>query len=242
MATAASLSVAGAAAAADLVDVRTRLAEPRLAELSGKLGVARTVLIDFDTPAWNVAIAMPHCTWPAPTPAEDRAILNRCDGSTGAEGNAWGVAAQQLRAIWKVPEWRRGWPLLDLSLRTWRATGADTMDRRTGTAAAAEVEATHEVGPHDAVAGYSFPVSIGRAGDMWQTGWLGLMWRPASGTSLHLMVERAHETQSGSHETLLSAQLARSYGPAGRVVASVTRTRDDSDAAWRAEIRFHRTF
>jgi hypothetical protein len=134
----------------------------------------------------------------------------------------------------KVPQWQRGAPLVDLTLRS-SADNARSDGEPFASGAAFEAEITQSSGRYEWSAGYSQPLA-GSAGSRWQAAWIGAAAHVASATTVRLSLERGREITTGARDFQYTLQATRTLDRSLRARAYVSRLVDDPERRWSAGV------
>lgn len=232
VATAAAL-FASRSPAADIVDVSARAGLPRASVVDGRAVAWRNVSVLAESDLFDVEARVASCL-----PSVSADFTGKASGcATATPLDTRGGLGHMFALTYKVPRWHAGAPLVDATLRTWRAplpnnaTGA--RDRGTG----GTLLITQPLGPLDAIAGYALPLERVRAAGSWRTTFAGVAWRARSGISVELLTDRDEEVASGTIERTLTLRIARAAAASDlRFSAWAARALDNPSDRWRAGV------
>jgi hypothetical protein len=238
----AALLVAPVAVATDIVDIRAVAGLPRTGLADGQAIAWRNVGIVAESDLLDAEVKIANClaTSSAPLTPSDRSG-SPCAASTDAFAN--GNLGYQFAVTFKVPRWSKGAPLVDLALRSWRASPrvGTSGERRDGSIA--ELVVTQPLGVVDTFIGFSTPITLANGGSRWRSAFAGLTWYAAQGTRLEFVADRGEEAATARIDRTITLRIVHAV-PArnARVAAWTTRALDDRNDAWQVGAGFEFAF
>ena len=228
----AALLAAPAAGATDIVDVRAVAGLPRAGLVDGRAVAWRNVGIVAESDLLDAEVRIASCLPPGSAPLTP---ADRSDSGCGAAIGAFadGNLGHEFALTFKVPRWSEGAPVVDLTLRSWRAMPhvGISAERRDGSAG--ELLVTQPLGAIDAFAGFSTSMGFANAASRGRSAFAGVTWYAARRTRLELVADRAEDAATATVDRTLTLRILHTAAGNARIAAWTTRALDDPTGAWR---------
>ena len=156
---------------------------------------------------------------------------------------AGGVPVHQIALTFKAPRSIESAPLIDLTLRQWRATaGSRAAGERNG-GTVAELVVTQEMGgDFDTYVGYSVPVFSTNGPTRLRPSFGGVIWHWRPGARLELIADRGTGASTAIDRSVTLRFAAATSARNTRFAAWTTRSLDERTDAWRMGAGLEVTF
>lgn len=232
---------ATAAHADDALTIDAAVGLPRARVIDGTLRAWRTLAVRAETDWISVDAKAPVClSTPAGIGGADTGVPACVDGMSASSSRH--VQAASVGAMFKLPSFGPGLPLLDLGFRSWGSGNrADPAGARNG-GSSLEAQLLSVVGIHELTAGVSVPLTRPASGGAWSSAFVSWIARPAARVSLEATIDTARELGTGQHERTAFARIRFDLSGNARLSTTFARTLTPTDDPWFWSVGFEWKF